>query len=124
MSGPAPDAMVLLVRMAPDAHVWPEEVFDPALVLAAFDQPVAVVFADAGLAFLGLAPDAAPTPLMPRREWIDRLIEFGVTRIFAVTGAETASSLQAPAEQDAPVIWLSRTGLGHVLAEARHVLVD
>lgn len=124
MSGPVADAMLLLVRTAPDAHVWPEEVFDPALVLAAFDQAVAVVFADAGLAFLGLAPDAAPTSLMPRREWVDRLIEFGVTRIFAVPGIEAQVCLSTPADRDAPVVWLSRAELGHVLAEARHVLVD
>ena len=124
MSASVAGAMVLLVRMAPDAHVWPEEVFDPALVLAAFEQPVAVVFADAGLAFQGLTPDAAPTSLRPRREWIDRLIEFGVTQIFAVPGIEAQVCLSTPADRDAPVVWLSRAELGHVLAEARHVLVD
>lgn len=124
MSGLVPGSMVLLVRTAPDAHTWPEELFDPALVLAAFDQPVAVVFADAGLAFLGLAPDAAPTPLMPEPVWIERLIEFGVTRMFAVTDAGTAANSQLSVEQDAPVVWLSRAELGYVLAEARHVLVD
>ncbi|MFM7121819.1 MAG: hypothetical protein ACKOZX_16505, partial [Gammaproteobacteria bacterium] len=104
MSVLAPDALVLLVRTPPEAHAWPEEVFDPALVLAAFDQPVAVVFADAGLAFLGLTADATPTAWLPRSDWIDRLAEFGVTDIYAVSGhAVSGHALSGHALSGAPV---------------------
>ncbi|MFM8355723.1 MAG: hypothetical protein ACKOBM_12580 [Gammaproteobacteria bacterium] len=142
MSVLAPDALVLLVRTPPEAHAWPEEVFDPALVLAAFDQPVAVVFADAGLAFLGLTADATPTAWLPRSDWIDRLAEFGVTDIYAVSGhalsghalsgapvpdttgpADASASARAAAAQGT-LSWLSHAELGQVLAHARHVLVD
>jgi sulfur relay (sulfurtransferase) DsrF/TusC family protein len=111
----SPSATVLLLRSDPQASAFADEAFDPAFVLAAFDQPVTVIFADAGRARLFESAVSTAVLSATGAALLSRLAEFGLADIRVC---------DPPAELPDPVQALDRAELRELLARAARVLGD
>lgn len=111
----SPSGNVLLLRSDPQASAFADEAFDPAFVLAAFDQPVTLIFADAGRARLFEDPECPGEVSVAGAALLARLAEFGLTDIRVC---------EPPGVLPAPLQALDRPGLRELLARAARVLGD
>lgn len=112
---PSAPTTVLLLRSDPHGSAFPDEAFDPAFVLAAFDQPVTVIFANAGRAWL-FEDTEAPDVVSPAGlALLARLAEFGLADI---------CMCDPPAALPPSVRALDRADLRELLARAARVLGD